>query len=80
MGVSKMFSGGGGGSQPIFIPPPAPPPAANPPTFANAAVQGAGRESFVNPRGKGAGFGGTDITSGAGAVVGAPTAKQRLGG
>lgn len=78
MGVSKMF-GGGGGSQPMFIPPPPPPPAANPPTFANANVQGAGRETGVTPRGRGAGFAGTDLSSGAGAVTSAPTAKMKLG-
>ncbi len=77
MGISKMF---GGGSQPIFVPPPPPPPAANPPTMANAAVVGAGRETGKTPTGRGAGFGGTDLSSGAGAVIGAPTGKPKLGG
>ena len=77
-----MGFGGGSSAQPqyVYIPPPAPPPAANPPTIANPTVQAAGRNTPTQT-GKGAGFAGTDTSSGAKAVVGgpnAPTASSKL--
>lgn len=76
---SSIFGRGGGQQQPMFIPPPPPPPAANPPTFADSKVQAAGRIGTATaPRG--AGFAGTDQSSGAAAVTGTPNAKQTLGG
>ncbi len=70
-----LGSGGGGAGQmmPMYIPPPPPPPAANPATMASGQVARAGESARgTGPMtGKGAGFGGTDLTSGGSIATGA---------
>lgn len=61
---------GGGAQQPVVIPPPPAPPAANPPSIADPSAVAAGVQTKRGARAAaGAGFDGTLLTGGQGAMA-----------